>query len=97
MKVRKIPVVVEAIKFEYSEKGLKELREFCGNNLGKIQKLRCPGSKAEAQIMTLEDGKGLVVKHIADEGDWIIKGVAGEFYPCKPDIFAQTYEEVLDG
>ena len=29
-----------------------------------------------------------------DVGDWIIKGVQGEFYPCKPDIFAATYEEV---
>lgn len=28
-------------------------------------------------------------------GDWIIRGVKGEFYPCKPDIFAATYEEVL--
>jgi hypothetical protein len=30
----------------------------------------------------------------ADFGDWIIRGVKGEFYPCKPDIFEQTYEEV---
>lgn len=30
--------------------------------------------------------------HRANPGDWIIKGVAGEFYPCKPDIFAATYE-----
>jgi len=30
----------------------------------------------------------------ADLGDWIIKGVKGEFYPCKPDIFEATYEEV---
>jgi hypothetical protein len=30
----------------------------------------------------------------ADPGDWIIKGVKGEFYPCKPDIFEATYEEV---
>ncbi len=29
-----------------------------------------------------------------NEGDWIIKGIAGEFYPCKPDIFDLTYEEV---
>jgi hypothetical protein len=28
----------------------------------------------------------------ADEGDWIIKGIKGELYPCKPDIFAATYE-----
>ena len=39
-------------------------------------------------IDTLEGG------HIVCPGDWIIKGVAGEFYPCKPDIFAQTYEPV---
>lgn len=32
--------------------------------------------------------------HKADIGDWIIKGVKGEFYPCKPDIFEQTYEKV---
>jgi hypothetical protein len=32
----------------------------------------------------------------ADVGDWIIRGVAGEFYPCKPDIFAATYEPVED-
>ncbi len=31
---------------------------------------------------------------IAKKGDYIIKGVQGEFYPCKPDIFAETYEEV---
>lgn len=32
--------------------------------------------------------------HRADIGDWIIKGVAGEYYPCKPSIFAMTYDEV---
>lgn len=32
----------------------------------------------------------------ASKGDWIIKGIAGEFYPCKPDIFAATYESVKD-
>lgn len=32
--------------------------------------------------------------HLAKEGDWIIKGIAGEFYPCKPDIFEKTYEQV---
>lgn len=31
------------------------------------------------------------------EGDWIIKGVKGEFYPCKPDIFAATYEPAEEG
>ena len=40
------------------------------------------------RIDTLEGG------HTVCPGDWIIQGVAGEFYPCKPDIFAATYEEV---
>ena len=42
-------------------------------------------------VDTLEGG------HIVCPGDWIIKGVKGEFYPCKPDIFEATYEEVKDG
>ena len=32
---------------------------------------------------------------VANEGDYIIKGIKGEFYPCKPDIFKETYEEVI--
>ena len=44
-------------------------------------------------------GDGLVITTLegemrADKGDWVIKGVKGEFYPCKPDIFAATYEAV---
>lgn len=35
--------------------------------------------------------------HRANIGDWIIRGVQGEFYPCKPDIFDATYEAVPDG
>ena len=49
---------------------------------------RQDGDKIGLDIPTLE---GLM--H-ADENDWIIKGVKGEFYPCKPDIFEATYEEV---
>ena len=33
-------------------------------------------------------------QHTASRGDWIIKGISGEFYPCKPDIFKKTYEKV---
>lgn len=35
-------------------------------------------------------------EHIANYGDYIIKGVQGELYPCKPDIFLKTYEEVIE-
>ena len=44
------------------------------------------GSPRQGWIETLESG------HIVSPGDWIITGVAGEHYPCKPDIFAATYE-----
>jgi hypothetical protein len=94
MKFRKKPVVIEAIQFEYTEEGIKKLREFCGEFVNTISKERHPGAKGEAEICTLEDGNELHVKHIATEGDWIIKGVQGEFYACKPDIFKQTYEAV---
>ena len=93
MLYRKKPVVVEALEFEYSQKGIERLKEFCGPALGNILKHRHPDAKGEAEIGTLEDGVHLTVKHIATEGDLIIKGVQGEFYPCKPDIFWQTYEK----
>lgn len=46
-------------------------------------------------------GHGLIIRTLegemrADLGDWIIKGVKGEFYPCKPEIFDATYEVVVD-
>ena len=92
MKFRKKPVVIEAIQFTYDEQGILAIHAFCGGALGNISKARHPDAKAEAEIGTLEDGVHLTVKHIATEGDWIIKGVQGEFYACKPDIFAATYE-----
>ena len=94
MKFRKKPVEIEAVKFVYSTAGIAALREFCGDSLGNITKDRHQFALGEAEICTLEDGVNLTVKHIATEGDWIIKGVQGEFYACKPDIFAMTYDPV---
>ena len=82
------------MKFEYNLDALNKLRKFCEGNLGNISKAR--HLKAEAELGTLEDGIHLTIKHIATEGDWIIKGVQGEFYPCKPHIFDATYELVSD-
>lgn len=45
-------------------------------------------------IYTREDGPNNEAKHYASVGDWIIKGIKGEFYPCKPDIFEATYDLV---
>ena len=95
MKYRKKPVVIEAIKFEYSAAGIERLKQFCGPALGRTNKARSIHAIGEAEIGTLEDGVNLTVKHIATEGDYIIKGVQGEFYAIKPDIFLKTYELVL--
>lgn len=46
----------------------------------------------ELEISTLEDGHDRRVKHVASPGDWIIRGIKGEFCACKPDIFEATYE-----
>ena len=94
MKYRKKPVEVEAIQFEYTVYGIAALKVFCGDALGKVSCDRHPNAVAEAEIGTLEDGKTHQVKHIATAGDYIIRGVMGEFYPCKKDIFELTYEKV---
>lgn len=83
MKYRKIPVVIEAVQWEGTKKSFDEI-------LGMGLKNWMPGEMGTDTfiIETLEGN------HLAKKGDWIIKGVKGEFYPCKPDIFEATYEKV---
>ncbi len=94
LRYKKKPVVVEAIKFDYSSAGIAAVAQFCGKAVGDFGKDRHIGAIGWVEIKTLEDGGhgSPQVKHIAHEGDYIIKGVAGEFYPCKPEIFHNTYE-----
>lgn len=79
MKYKKKPVVVEAI-------------QFVGNNFNEVEQF--------AKGKTLYDILGrfyidtLEGEMLVSKGDYIIKGVEGELYPCKPDIFHKTYEEV---
>ncbi|KEI16842.1 hypothetical protein Z959_08360 [Clostridium novyi B str. ATCC 27606] len=79
-KYRKKPVVIEAIK---TELGMctKKIEEFVDKEYLQIV-------KGNAFIKTLEGSMEVT------PGDYIIKGVNGEFYPCKPDIFEKTYESV---
>jgi hypothetical protein len=83
MKYRKKPVVIEALY--YDGVNLKDVADFMGVSLPP-QYEDLIGTPIF--IPTLEG----VMR--ADVGDFIIKGVNGEFYPCKPDIFAKTYEKV---
>ncbi len=80
MKYRKKPVIIEAILYIGAES--HKLYDFCGNNV------EYNSDKEKFFIKTLEGD------HLISEGDYIIKGVKGEFYPCKPDIFESTYEKV---
>lgn len=83
MKFRKKPVVIEAV--QWTGKNYEEVEEFCPSML------YADSSRTIPVIDTLEG------KHSASVNDWIIKGVKGEFYPCKPDIFSATYEPVVEG
>ncbi len=87
-KYRKKPVVIEAVQLRWDT--WDEMCEHAG--VGKLEdgrpQGRQDGEKIGLEIPTLE---GVMY---ASEGDWIIKGVKGELYPCKPDIFEATYEEV---
>lgn len=87
-KFRKKPVVVEAIKF--TRQTYDEVREFTERKAYALSIPRHPNGRATCKIDTLEGDM------TATEGDYIIKGVQGEFYPCKPDIFEETYETVGD-
>ena len=81
MKYRKLPVVIDAI--QYIGKNKQEILDFAKNNAW-------PETCSCAIIITTIDRNNARI----DVGDWLLKGVAGEFYPCKPDIFEKTYEKV---
>ncbi len=84
MKFRKKPVVIDAVQWkcqlpDATKNNFREIKEFCGD------------------CCRLDTFHGLFIVTLegplrASPGDWIIRGVAGEFYPCKPAIFAKTYE-----
>jgi len=90
MKYRKKPVVIEAI--EWKGDNLREIIDFAGLHSSAEKWTWNEYKEVVAteglKIFTLEGS------HMASIGDMIIKGVQGEFYPCKPDIFAKTYEKV---
>lgn len=81
---RKKPVVVRAMQLTIHN--ISGLASWCG---GSIKGIRLP---TEHQIIAIQTLEGEMKAGI---GDFIIKGVKGEFYPCKPDIFAMTYEPMV--
>ena len=86
MKFRKKPVDVEAIQF--TRLNWEEIQQFTNNTAHTLVIERRINGKCTCVIPTLEG------EHIASENDYIIRGVKGEFYPCKPDVFELTYEKI---
>lgn len=83
---RKKPVVINAVQFLDTPESREDIQEL----------IDC--SRTTAGIVG-PDARGLAIETLegtmtASIGDWIIQGVAGELYPCKPDIFELTYEKV---
>ena len=98
LRFRKRPVVVEAFQMTEHRRGdnsgwpswLHEAWQREHDEPGALFPERWPNSDGKDRLVihTLEGN------HLVEWGDWIIRGVKGELYPCKPDIFAATYEQV---
>lgn len=91
---RKKPVVIDAIKLENRYESIYNAVEFV-YSIG----METSVIGANATVRDVQEREGLDIVTLegtmkASFGDWIIKGIKGEFYPCKPDIFEATYEAV---
>lgn len=82
---RKKPVVIEAIQFIDDVDRILEIQKFTGQ-----ETIRVDYKDKNNHTLKIDTLEGVMT---ASVGDYIIKGVQGEFYPCKPDIFEKTYEE----
>jgi len=78
---RKKPVIIHAV--QWTGANVDEILDFIGVNGS--------ASRAKDNCIAIETLEGVM---LASPNDWIIRGVKGEFYPCKPDIFEATYEHV---
>lgn len=91
-KYKKKPVVIEAVKYDFTNNSnvINELMD-----LAKDKHPNCHlETSFESKTVIITTLEGVM---LAEHGDWIIKGVKGELYPCKSDIFEATYELVEDG
>lgn len=84
MKYRKKPIEIEAI--QWTGDNLEQCKNFLGDSFLGQRAERRPGGANVILVKTLEG------KHIASLNDFLIRGVNGEHYPCKPDIFEKTYD-----
>lgn len=84
---RKMPVVIQAAIFDGSWFVGKKILDWMDKDWQNSSGVRW--TDKNGGILLIDTKEGMMA---ASAGDYIIRGVAGEFYPCKPDIFAKTYE-----
>ena len=85
---RKKPVVIEAMQVQFGNNDVvSEIMKWAGSNVSFYNYDPEKNGFASAKVRTLEGTM------FVSDGDFIIQGVNGEFYPCKPDIFEKTYEK----
>ena len=90
LKAKKKPVIVEYV--QWTGENVSEIMSFCGSAAHDIYQINLANMPVEYSLII----KTLEGNMRAEPGDYIIKGVHGEFYPCKPDIFKETYEIIDD-
>ncbi len=94
-KYRKRPVTVEAKQWDGTEASADEIADWVNASdepslILVVDRRAKDGPLISMSIITLEGNMEV------SPGDWVIRGVEGEFYPCKPGIFDKTYEEVTE-
>lgn len=89
MKYRKKPVEIEAV--QYTGKNDFEINKWSNGLVYTSPVLEPTENNPSGSYLQIKTLEGIMTAIV---GDWIIKGVKGEFYPCKPDIFEMTYEKV---
>jgi hypothetical protein len=83
------PIIIEAVQWDGKQ---ETANNFIGTDYGN-QWFFFDGNKGNNGRIVIPTLEGNIIGEI---GDWIIKGIEGEFYPCKSNIFEKTYEQVLN-
>jgi hypothetical protein len=84
MKYVKKPVVIDAIQFIDTAERIANISDFTNETIKVNYGVNSP-------VLTIPTLEGELTAQV---GDWIIRGIKGEFYPCKPDIFEATYDSL---
>jgi hypothetical protein len=82
---RKLPVEIEAVQFKGRADDVHAISELAGIEI------RVDYAEPKVPVLRIQALEGVMTAQV---NDWIIRGIRGEMYPCKPDIFAATYEPV---